>query len=64
MQSEALPTISLFLVLNAIFFVFVFQDSMLIYGGKTENGADDSLWSFNVTSVRWSKVCTNVECVF
>lgn len=29
---------------------------MLIYGGLTQNGADDSLWSFNVTSLRWSKV--------
>lgn len=37
---------------------------MLIYGGMTENGADGSLWSFNVTSLRWSKVCTNVKCVF
>ena len=37
---------------------------MLIYGGMTETGADDSLWSFNVTSLRWSKVCTNVKCAF
>jgi len=37
---------------------------MLIYGGMTENGTDDSLWSFNVTSLRWSKVWTNVKCVF
>ena len=42
--------------------MLVFQDSMLIYGGMTENDADDSLWSFNVTSIRWSKVCRNVKC--
>lgn len=37
---------------------------MLVYGGMTENGADDSLWSFNITSLRWSKVRTNVKCAF
>ncbi|XP_078380393.1 multiple epidermal growth factor-like domains protein 8 isoform X1 [Oculina patagonica] len=31
-------------------------DSMLIYGGLTQNGADDSLWSFNLTSLRWNKL--------
>ena len=66
MRSKALETwwtISLVLVRNAILFVSVFQDSMLIYGGMTENGTEDSLWSFNITSLRWSKVCTNVKCV-
>lgn len=37
---------------------------MLVYGGMTDNGADDSLWSFNVTSLRWNKVRTNVKFVF
>ena len=29
---------------------------MLIYGGLTKRGTDDSLWSFNVTTLRWNKV--------
>ena len=36
------------------------QDAMLIYGGLTEYGADDSLWLFNVTTRRWNKVIDNV----
>ena len=29
---------------------------MLIYGGETDNGTDDSLWSFNTTTLSWNKV--------
>ena len=29
---------------------------MLVYGGQTKNGADQSLWQFNVTTLRWTKV--------
>ena len=42
---------------------------MLIYGGLTKRGTDDSLWSFNVTTLRWNKVtgtfkfCKNLAVV-
>lgn len=29
---------------------------MMVYGGETDDGADDSLWSFNTTSFLWNKV--------
>lgn len=29
---------------------------MMVYGGETDHGADDSLWSFNTTSFLWNKV--------
>ena len=29
---------------------------MLVYGGQTKDGADQSLWQFNVTMLRWTKV--------
>ena len=28
----------------------------MVYGGETDDGADDSLWSFNTTSLLWNKV--------
>ncbi|XP_022797777.1 multiple epidermal growth factor-like domains protein 8 [Stylophora pistillata] len=31
-------------------------DAMLIYGGETDNGTDDSLWSFNTTTLSWNKL--------
>ncbi|KAJ7326013.1 Multiple epidermal growth factor-like domains protein 8 [Desmophyllum pertusum] len=34
-------------------------DAMLIYGGLTEYSADDSLWLFNVTTLRWNKLTSN-----
>ena len=43
-------------VLDINFFVCFLQDSMLIYGGQTENGADKSLWLFNVTTLQWNEV--------
>ena len=35
---------------------------MLIYGGLTKDGADDTLWSLNLTALRWNKV-TGYACV-
>lgn len=29
---------------------------MMVYGGETDDGADDSLWSLNTTSLLWNKV--------
>ena len=29
---------------------------MSVYGGQTKNRADQSLWQFNVTTLRWTKV--------
>ncbi|XP_066023971.1 multiple epidermal growth factor-like domains protein 8 [Pocillopora verrucosa] len=31
-------------------------DAMMVYGGETDDGADDSLWSFNTTSFLWNKL--------
>ena len=29
---------------------------MLVYGGQAKDGDDQSLWQFNVTTLRWTKV--------
>ena len=34
---------------------------MLVYGGQTKDGADQSLWQFNVTTLRWTKEVNKIS---